>query len=610
MAEGGLQMADGSFQTALDHHQAGRLTDAVREYERILAIDPNHARVLANLAIALHQLRRSKEAEAVCRRALKRDFTNAEAWNNLGIILSEQRRYADSVEAYRRCVELDPDHYLSWTNLGIALVRGGQVHEAIEAFRHALMVQPDHTQALMHLIHQKQQACDWSGLDPLIGRLVAQMRRDQAEINPFSFLFFCRDPGEMRLCADRFARRVSEQARTQPPVRRLARKKRQGARLRIGYLSGDFHQHATAVLARELFVAHDREQFQIFGYSYGPNDGSAVRRDMETQIELFRECGTQNDGELAQTIAKDQIDILVDLKGYTRDARPCVMALRPAPLQVAYLGYPGTMGGDFIDYVVADEVVLPPGHRPFFAEQPIWLAGSYQVNDSQRRIAETIGTRRAHGLPETGVVFCCFNQTVKITPDFFHLWLQLLKAVPGSCLWLLAFNNEAQRTVRAMASQVGMDPGRLVFAPPLPHADHLARYRLADLFLDTLPCNAHTTASDALWAGCPVVTLAGETFAGRVGASLLTALGFTEWIARDLRHYGQIALALARDSAGREQARARLQERVASAELFSGVAFARKLEAAYRAIWERHRAGLTPAPLRVNAAAVATFDTE
>ncbi|MBF0261966.1 MAG: tetratricopeptide repeat protein [Magnetococcales bacterium] len=601
-------MATTPFQAALIHHQAGRLERAVAMYERILAEDPDEPRALANLAIALNQLRRHAEAETICRRAIRVAPNHAEAWNHLGIILSDRRDFTASVEAYRRCVEIDPAHHLAWTNLGIALVRQGVVHEAIHAFRRALEAEPDHTQALMHLIHQKQQACDWSELDPLILRLVEQMRRDQAEINPFSFLFFCRDPGEMRLCADRFAGRVVAQARAMTPVRRPVRVAEGERRLRVGYLSGDLHQHATAVLARELFAAHDRTRFQIFGYSYGPDDHSEVRRDLERNIELFRDCASLDDATLAQRIADDQIDILVDLKGYTRDARPCVMALRPAPLQVAYLGYPGTMGGDFIDYVVADQVVLPEHHRPYFAEQPIWLAGSYQVNDSQRRIDATPGARRAHGLPEEGVVFCCFNQTVKITPDIFGLWLHLLRAVPGSCLWLLAFNAEAQRHVRGMVSRIGMDPGRLIFAPPLPHAQHLARYRLADLFLDTLPCNAHTTASDALWAGCPVVTLTGTTFAGRVGASLLTALGFPEWIASDLRQYGRIALELAQDRQGREQARTRLRQAVLDAELFSGAAFARKLEAAFRAIQVRHVAGLTPAPLRVTASGAATFD--
>ncbi|MBF0627396.1 MAG: tetratricopeptide repeat protein [Magnetococcales bacterium] len=595
------------FETALLHHRAGRLAQAVQGYRWMLEQDPAHLFTWTNLAMALHQLHRGQEAEAACRQALRLDSRHAEAWNNLGIIRSEQRDFMGAVAAYRQCVALDPTHFLAWTNLGIASVRLGDVGGAIAALQQALIHQPDHTQALMHLIHQKQQACDWQGLDPLVGRLVAQMRRDQAEVNPFSLLFLCRDPGEMRRCADHFAGRVVRQASTMAAVVRPVVPAGGDGRLRIGYLSGDFHPHATVVLARELFGAHDRAAFRIFGYSYGPNDGSVLRRNLEQSFDHFRDGSSWSDAAIAQRIAEDGIDILVDLKGYTRDARSPILALRPAPLQVAYLGYPGTMGGGFMDYVVADEVVLPVAHRRHFAEQPILLPGCYQVNDSQRQVAAETGTRADHGLPEHGVVFCCFNQTAKITPDFFTLWLQLLQAVPGSCLWLLAFNGEAQKNARAFASRAGLDPARLIFAPPLPHDRHLARYRLADLFLDTLPCNAHTTASDALWVGCPVVTCLGTTFAGRVAASLLHTLGFSQWIAHDPVHYRQIALHLATHEAQRHQWRARLREVVARSELFSGVAFARKLEQAFQAIWQRHRSGLAPAPLRVEGGG-AVFD--
>ncbi|MBF0613639.1 MAG: tetratricopeptide repeat protein [Magnetococcales bacterium] len=596
------------FDTALNHHRAGRLEQAVAAYRGQLEQDATHLYSWTNLSMALNQLHRSREAEAACRRALQLNPEHAEAWNNLGIILADQQRFAPAVAAYRRCVALNPRHHLAWTNLGIALVRLGAVEEAIPAFQQALRQHPDHTQALMHLIHQKQQACHWEGLDPLIHRLVVQMHRDHDEINPFSFLFLCHDPGEMRRCADHFARRVAHQAHAMTPVRHVRARSSADQRLRIGYLSGDFHQHATVILARELFGAHDRSRFELIGYSYGPDDGSALRADVIRGLDRFTECGQWHDADVAQRIADDAIDILVDLKGYTRDARPCILALRPAPLQVAYLGYPGTMGGRFMDYVIADEVVLPMAQISHFAESPIYLPGSYQVNDSRRLRPEWSTGRADHGLPEQGIVYCCFNQTVKITPDFFMIWLQLLQAVPGSVLWLLAFNSVAQHHVRNHAARFGIHPERLIFAPTLPYDQHLARYHLADLFLDTLPCNAHTTASDALWAGCPVVTCPGTTFAGRVGASLLNALGFPEWIARDREHYLQIALHLARNDTYRVQARSRLQERVVHSDLFSGSAFARKLERAFEAIWARHVSGLPPAPLRVGLEGVAFFD--
>ncbi|MBF0438469.1 MAG: tetratricopeptide repeat protein [Magnetococcales bacterium] len=593
-------MAATPFETALIHHQAGRLEQAIHDYQQMIKQNPEHLFSWTNLAIALNQLRRPKEAEAACRRALSLNPRHAEAWNNLGIILAGEMDFNGAVAAYRRSVREDATHYLAWTNLGIAWVRIGEVEQAIAALRKAVELRPDHTEALVHLIHQKQQVCDWSNLDPLVTRLVDHMQQDLGEINPFSFLFLCQDPKQMRLCAEHFAQRVMDQVADYPPLRPNPTAFAGDGRLRIGYLSGDFHQHATAILTAELFASHDRNAFQIFAYSYGPDDNSPMRQELKNSFEIFRECFRLTDEAIARQIVADGIHILIDLKGYTRDARPRIVAMRPAPIQVAYLGYPGTMGGRFIDYVIADEVVLPVNSRIHFTENPIYLPGSYQVNDHRRLVAKP-GRRAAYGLPETGVVFCCFNQTVKITPEMFSLWLSLLREIPGSVLWLMAFNPHAQSHLHKQADLHGIATERLIFAPPLSHADHLARYQIADIFLDTLPCTAHTTASDALWAGCPVVTCLGETFAGRVAASLLTALGFSEWIAADLAAYRRIALDLAQDKEKRLAERLRLQAKAATSPLFSGKAFAHNLEVALLAIWQHHQAGHPPTGLRVEA---------
>ncbi|MBF0342074.1 MAG: tetratricopeptide repeat protein [Magnetococcales bacterium] len=600
-------MPETPFQRALRHHQEGRLEEAATAYRQAITEDESHLFSLTNLAIALHQLRRHAEAEIHCRRALRLDPQHAEAWNNLGLILVGLGNPEEAATAYRRCVTLEPDHFHAWNNLGLVLVQLNRIPEAIHAFEKTLALRPEHTQALMQLIHQKQHLWDWQGLDPLVQRLVEQMRRDTGEINPFSFLFLCHDAGQMRRCADRYARRVARQARQLPPVIHSPATG-EDEPLRIGYLSGNFNQHPVAVLTRELFEAHDREGMRFFAYSHGPDDGSALRRSMERSFHRFHDCQGWSDGAIAQQMADDGLHILVELMGYTRNARSMVSALRPAPVQIAYLGYPGTMGGASMDYIVADPVVLPPEHRPHHAEQPICLSGCYQVNDSRRRVAAKTGTRAEHGLPESGVVFCCFNQSVKVTPEFFALWMDLLRRVPESCLWLMAFNPDVRKNAHRLAGRAGVAPQRLIFAPPLPLERHLARYRLADLFLDTLPYNAHTTASDALWVGCPVVTIPGGTFAGRVGASLLTTLGFPELIARDPGHYHRIALELATDTQRRLALRARLIRAVAGSELFSGVAFARQLETAFRAVWSRHRAGLPPAPLRVFGPGRACFE--
>jgi predicted O-linked N-acetylglucosamine transferase (SPINDLY family) len=365
-------------------------------------------------------------------------------------------------------------------------------------------------------------------------------------------------------------------------------------RLRIGYVSGDFRRHATTQLAAELFEAHDRSRFEIFAYAYGPNNDDAMRARLRAGFDRFIDITGHSTAEAADAIRRDEIDILIDLKGYTFDARTKLFALRPAPIQVNYLGYPGTMGASFIDYIVADAVVIPPGAERLYSEKIVRLPGCYQPNDSTRPLAPEPPPRAALGLPEDGFVFCCFNQTYKITPDIFGVWMALLRELPGSVLWLIAFNKEAPVRLKAMAKAQGVDPARLIVGPQLPPNDHLARLGRADLFLDTHPCAAHTTASDALWAGVPVLTLAGQVFQSRVAASLLTALGLEELITDSLPAYHAMAKRLAADPAFLRDLRDRLARQRTDSDLFSGRAIARKLESAFAEMWRRHSGGLAP----------------
>ena len=315
----------------------------------------------------------------------------------------------------------------------------------------------------------------------------------------------------------------------------------------IAYLSADFHEHATAWLIAELFEKHDHGRFAIYGYSYGPRDDSPLRRRLACALDRFVDVRDLSYAEAARRIAADEVDILVDLKGYTQDARSEIVAFRPAPLQVSYLGYPGTLGAEFMDYILVDDFVVPPEQQPFFTEKLVHLPGCYQVNDSRREIAPRTPSRAECGLPEEGLVFCCFNNSYKITPQVFGVWMELLQAVPGSVLWLLEGNRFMPANLRREAEGRGVAAERLVFAPRKPLPEHLARHRLAALFLDTFPVNAHTTASDALWAGCPVLTLAGETFVSRVAGSLVRSVGLPELITASLEDYRATALRLARE---------------------------------------------------------------
>ncbi|MFZ1642936.1 MAG: glycosyltransferase [Candidatus Contendobacter sp.] len=365
-------------------------------------------------------------------------------------------------------------------------------------------------------------------------------------------------------------------------------------RLRIGYVSGDFRNHATAHLTRKLFGVHDRTRFEIVGFSLRPDDGSSYRRDIVAGCDRFVELFGLSNAEAAARIAQEGIHILVDMHGYTRHARPELFALRPAPVQVSFLGYPGTLGADYIPYIIADRVVLPDELRPWFSECPVYLLYCYQVNDDEQPIAATGVTRADAGLPENGFVYCCFNRLGKIEPESFSAWMRILDQVSGSVLWLLAGSARGAERLRWMAEARGVDPARLVFASHLPKAEHLERHRLADLFLDTFTYNAHTTASDALWAGLPVVTLRGGSFQSRVCASLLTALGLPELIADGRAEYEALAVDLAREPGRLRELRARLQERRLEGSLFDTGGFAGGLEQAFWAMWAFHEAGRKP----------------
>jgi predicted O-linked N-acetylglucosamine transferase (SPINDLY family) len=366
-------------------------------------------------------------------------------------------------------------------------------------------------------------------------------------------------------------------------------------RVRLAYLSADFHLHATAYLMAELFERHDRARFEVFGLSWGPDDQSAMRARLKVGVDRFVDVGAMSDRQVAEWMRDQGIDIAVDLKGFTGNNRTGIFAYRGAPLQVAYLGFPGTLGAPFIDYLIADRQVVPPRLESAYSENIVRLPDCYQVNDRKRHIADETPSRADAGLPAQGFVFCSFNNSYKIRPAMFDIWMRLLRAVEGSVLWLLGDNDAAAANLRRHAAARGVDADRLVFATRLPLDRHLARHRLADLFLDNFPVNAHTTASDALWAGLPLVTLRGETFVSRVAASLLTTVGLPELITDTLADYEALALKLATTPAMLAGLRGRLAAVRLTTPLFDTDRFRRHIESAYLTIYERHLAGAPPA---------------
>jgi protein O-GlcNAc transferase len=566
--------------------------EAERLLRRVLEIDPDDGDARFHLGRLLLETARPAEAIPELRRALQRDPGNAALWMYLGTALARRHELGEAGDCLRKCVALEPGWPEAQFNLGNVHRLLGEHHEARAAYRRASDADPGNTGYRSALLGEMQQLCDWSGFDALC----AQLRRELAEqpdsaVEPFALISIPSTRAEQLRCARAHARRLARSLAGERRELRFRRGPRD--RLCIGYLSADFHEHATAYLAAELFELHDRARFRIHAYSYGPARASPMRARLERAFDRFVDVGERSDAAAAAAIHADGVDILVDMKGYTQFARSEIVALRCAPVQVAFLGYPGTMGADFVDYLVGDRFVTPPEHARDYSEAIVRLPDAYQVND-RRRVVAAAPARSSLGLPQQAFVFCAFNQPYKILPETFAVWMRLLESVAEGVLWLLDSNPQAAENLRAEAGRRGIDARRLVFAPKRPIEAHLARHAAADLFLDAFPCNAHTSASDALWAGLPVLTCAGETFASRVAGSLLRAAGLPELVTRSLAEYQALALRLARDRGEHAALRQRLLRGRATCALFDTPRFARHLEAAYEQMWRRYEAGEPP----------------
>jgi predicted O-linked N-acetylglucosamine transferase (SPINDLY family) len=576
-----------------------RLDEAIESYLRALELEPDYPETHNNLGNALLELKRHDQAIECYHRALKLKPDYPKAHNNLGNALLELKRRDEAIERYQRALELDPDYMEAHSNLGNALQELKRHDEAIESYQRALELKPDDGDALSQLAIQKRHVCDWTDFRPLLDRLEDSLKTNQDGITPFVLLEFSDDPAGMLECARKFCLKHTGQIKPLEPLEPGA----SDGRIRVAFLSADFHEHATAYLMSELFERHDRDKFELHAISFGVNKKSATRSRLERAFDHWHEVSGKSDFEIAQLIRESGIHIALELKGYTANSRPGVLAHRPAPIQVNYLGYPGTIGGDFIDYILVDDFLVPSDQAAFFKEKLAHLPNSYQVNDSKRAITEETPDRHNCGLPDEGFVFCSFNINRKITPTVFDVWTRLLREVEDSVLWLLEDNKWAKENLRKEAKGRDVDPDRLIFAPRKPLPDHLARQRQADLFLDTLPCNAHTTASDALWAGLPVLTCAGRSFHARVAGSLLRAVDLPELITTNLEDYEALALKLAREPDLLEGYRKRLTDNRDSAPLFDCARFTRNLEAAYQQMWRRWREGKEPEAFSVSESA-------
>jgi predicted O-linked N-acetylglucosamine transferase (SPINDLY family) len=578
-------------------HDLKRYPEALSEFEQVLQSNPRLALAHRLRAGVLHDLNRREASASAYRIALQIDPEDPETLCNFAILLYELAQYPEALECLDRALSLRPGDAKALNNRFQCLRAMRRNEEAAEAMAGLMAIAPDWDYAAGNLLHARAHCCRWVDDEAVRRRLVEDALAGRKADLPLSFLAVTDSAAAQLACArtwvdDKFP---AIQAAV-PPVPRRPRD-----RIRVAYVSADFREHPVSYLMAGVFERHDRSRFEITGISLAPDDGSPAGRRVRQGLGHVVDVYGQSDAEIAAVLRNREIDIAVDLMGHTFGSRTGVFAMRPAPVQVNYLGYPGTMGAPYIDYILADRIVIPAERRSFYSEQVVYLPDCFQANDDRRRIADRRFSRGELGLPEAGFVFCCFNNSYKINPAVFARWMALLRSVEGSVLWLFAEGSATAKNLRAEASRLQVDPGRLVFAGRVPYAEHLARLQVADLFLDTWPFNAGTTASDALWAGVPVLTCPGEAFAARMAASLVTAVGLPELVAGSVEDYVRIALKLASEPATLAALRSRLWVLRTQSPLFDTARFCRNLEEAYRRMCERNRQGLKPDVIEVAA---------
>lgn len=613
------------LQQALSLHQAGRLGQARLLYEQILKTEPDHFDALHMLGVIFAQKKNFALSFEMMNKAIARNPGSATAYNNRGIALQELKRHRAAVKSFDQAIALRPGHAKAHFNRGNALRSLQQYSAAVDSYNKAVQLKPDHAatyvvrgESLRDLkkyraaladydkaislkpdydflqgtrLHTKLQTCDWSGIEELQSQLEQEIANGKKVAVPFAVPALTGNPGLQKKAASIY---LQDQYPANQLLGELQRYDKH-EKIRIAYFSADFRKHPVSLLTAEMFELHDRSKFELMAFSFGPDTGDQVRARVAAAFDQFIDVREKTDKAIAKLARTMEIDIAIDLTGLTSDARPGVFALRAAPIQVNYLGYPGSIDSGYHDYIIADRTVIPESRRNDYSEKIAHLPDSYMANDSKKKISETKFTREELGLPPKGFIFCCFNNHYKISPVTFAGWMRILAKVTDSILWLPDAGPFAKDNLRQAAVAHGIDPERIYFAPKLPKlADHLARLKVADLFLDTLPFNAHATASDALWAGLPLLTCSGEAFAGRVAASLLNALELPELITTSQQAYELRAIKLASEAASLDKIRKKLARNRLSSALFDSRNFVKHIESAYITMHERHHADLPP----------------
>ena len=572
----------------------GRTEEALACFDQIWFAGTGDAAACLGRGETLRTRGRMDEALECYDRALALGPDTPCALNNRGTVLEHLHRFADALQSYDRALTAAPDYLPALYNRGLLYwLHHKRLDAALVDMERAFALEPDYNYLRGDLLHLRMQAGDWRGLDEQIAKIDDGVRAGRRVVQPFAYQAISQSPADLQACA------TIRTADLFPAVAAPASYSHRHDKIRLGYVSGEFRQQATALLTAGLYESHDKSRFELVGFDNGQDDGSALRTRLKAGFGKFIAIAGLSDDDAAARIRAEEIDILINLNGYFGEHRMGVFARRPAPIQVNYLGFPGTLGAPYMDYIIADKTVIPEEDKQFFTEQVVWLPDTYQATDSRRAIADAAPSRSSEGLPDDAFVFCNFNASYKLMPQLFTVWMNILRQTPNSVLWLLKADDRFVENIRREAAARDVAPERVVFAPTISPDLHLARLTLADLFIDTLPYNAHTTASDALWAGVPLVTCRGQAFAGRVAASLLDAIGLPQLITDNLPDYEALVLKLAHDPVLLAGIRQSLVRDRATRPLFDTGLFCRNLEAAYTRMWETWQHGECPAAFRV-----------
>ena len=569
---------------------------AINFINRAIKISPKFAENYNEKGNALYELKKHQAAIECYDKAIDINPKYFDAFYNKGVVLHELKKLEEAIKNYDKALNIKKNHTFALNNKGFALEKLKKFNEALDSYNKVLKIDPNFSFLLGKIIHTKSLLCNWDSFEKNLENLKNQINNNKTSTLPFATLALYDMPKLHKKTAEIWVKKNFENKKIIEPINKY----KKNNKIKIGYYSADFHNHATSLLIAEMLELHDKSKFDLFGFSFGPNKNDTMRKRVAKCFNKFLDVRLKSDDEIVQISRNLKIDIAIDLKGITTDERFGIFINRCAPIQVSFLGYPGTSGAKFIDYIIADKTLIPEENQKYFTEKIIYMPNSYQPNDSTKEISEKKMARENFDLPKNSFVFCCFNQNYKITPSIFNIWMKLLKKKQQSVLWLIKDSNEGVINLKNEAKKRGINPDRIIFANRMSVSEHLCRHRLADLFIDTFPYSAHTTCSDSLWSGLPVVTLMGNSFASRVSGSLLRAVGLNNLITKTVTKYENLILELANNPKKLKNIRKKLENNKFKVPLFDTKTYIKNLESSYTKIYQTYHEDKLPKNIFVN----------